>query len=256
MQWWSSIFVAGAVGGMSPELARMAVRAQSGEFALWLAKLVNEPSFSIAVPVIASLGILLLLALIGGLVAHYVREESNGKAFLLGIGAPAFVLSTLGAASSNGDVTKFTSVIPAGTAMNGSSFPFSSAFAQSKTEAPPATVLLDVGAISGPCVECRVVLQDEAGQQLATQPIGAGEKQVELVVPSGAATATIEGVGDTNNAQFSLSGLAENQPGAGGTVDIEVSRSRNYLNDFRYLLGNASIQPFDIELKQSAPATQ
>lgn len=256
MQWWSSIFVAGAIGGMSPELARMTVRAQSGEFASWLAKLGKEEAYSGAVPVIASIGILLLLAIIGGLVAHFVREEDKGKAFLLGIGAPAFLLSTLSAASPSRDVTKPTPVLPAAGETNNGFFLFSNAFAQSEPNAAPAKVLLDIGAISKQCVECRVVLQDANGQELGIQAVIAGAKQVEFVVPAGAATATIEGVGNTNNAQFSLDGLGQTARGENGVVDIQVLRSRNYLNDFRYLLGNGAIQPFDIELKAAPVAIQ
>ena len=232
----------------------MTVRAQSGEFASWLARLDAEEAYSGVVPVIASIGILLLLAIIGGLVAHFVKEEDKGKAFLLGIGAPAFLLSTLSAASPPQDVTKATPVLPAREGVNNGFFLFSSAFAQSESNTAPTRVLLDIGAISGQCIECRVVLQDANGQELGTQAVVAGDKQVEFVVPAEAATATIEGVGNTNNAQFSLDGLEQTAPGENGVVDIQVSRSRNYLNDFRYLLGNGAIQPFDIELKAVTPA--
>ncbi len=245
--------MAGAVGGMSPELARMAVRAQSGEFANWLAKLDKEAAYSVAVPIIASIGILLLLALIGGLVAHFVREEVNGKAFLLGIGAPAFVLSTLTAASPTQEVTKTTTVVTEGAMIKNSSFLVSNAFAQSESTVAPAEVLLNIGAISQQCVDCRVVLQDANGQELVTKPVETGAKEVQFVVPQGAATATIEGVVGTNNARFSLNDLGQASPSGNGVIDIEVSRSRNYLNDVRYLLGNGAIQPFDIELKAAAP---
>lgn len=54
MQWLKSAFVAGALGGMSPELARLLVRLQDGQFTEWLARLVDGPATSIAFAVAVS----------------------------------------------------------------------------------------------------------------------------------------------------------------------------------------------------------
>lgn len=262
MQWLKSAFVAGALGGMSPELARLLVRAQDGQLADWLARLVDQPGTAITFAVVVSIVIFALLGLLGGLVAHFGNEPNIGKAYILGIGAPAFILSTVGASSTPNQVTKeikveqvgaHLSTAPASTRTGWLELMVSPAHAQTAPapqgqEVPLLT--LDTSAIAGDCADCRVIFKDVTGTVLASEAVTAASGSISLSVPDAAATATLEGVTNANNAQFSLEALAG--PAAdpsGQPLALEISKSRNYVNDLRFLLGNNAIQPFDIELK-------
>ncbi|MBX9467171.1 MAG: hypothetical protein KL839_04680 [Rhizobium sp.] len=260
MPWLNTAFIAGAIGGISPELARFLVRAQGGHFAVWIEKLLQEPWISILVPVAVSIVILLLLGLLGGIVAHYGNEPNIGKAFMLGIGAPAFILSTVGAIAPANEVVKDTKVqavsmevsqpetdilgylgamlITAGHAQN---------LPSQGTPVPQLT--FDTQAIAGDCPDCRVVFQDSSGNVLSSEQVG-GNSASTIEVPNDATTAILSGVPDANGAQFSLDSLKSSTDGtASETYSLEVTKSRNYINDFRYILGNNAIQPFDLELK-------
>lgn len=266
MPWLKSAFVAGALGGMSPELARLLVRVQDGQLAAWLARLVDKPATSIAFAVAASIVIFALLGLLGGLVAHFGNETNIGKAYMLGIGAPAFILSTVGASTSPDQVTKDTKVEQVGARLSTvpTSIPtrlvgllVSPAHAQTapaprEPEAPLLT--LDTSAIAGDCADCRLIFKDVSGSVLASETVGAASGSVSLPVPDAAATATLEGVANANNAQFSLDALGEASAAPSGEpLALEISKSRNFANDIKFLLGNNAIQPFDIELKATRP---
>jgi hypothetical protein len=258
----NTAFFAGALGGISPELARYLVRAQNGQLGAWFEKLVAEPLLSILVPVAVSIVILLLLGLLGGIVAHFGNEPNIGKAFMLGIGAPAFVLSTVGASGQGKEVVKDTPVRNAGIEYRlsptdgmawAASFFGTAAHAQTL---PPISTLptltFDTKALPGNCAECRVVFQDSSGSVLSSAPVGS-DTATTVEVPSTATIAIISGIPDTNSAQFSLESLA----GASGQADtqplsVEITKSRNFSNDFKYLLGNSAIEPFDLQLKATA----
>lgn len=262
MQWLKSAFVAGALGGMSPELARLLVRVQDGQLAAWLARFVDQPAKAVAFAVAASFVIFVLLGLLGGLVAHFGNEPNIGKAYMLGIGAPAFILSTVGASGVPDQVTKETKVeqvgalsatAPAPTRTGWLELVVSPAHAQTAPapqgqEAPLLT--LDTSAIAGDCADCRVIFKDVTGTVLASEAVTAAGGAVSLSVPDAASTATLEGVTNANNAQFSLEALAGSAADPSGQpLALEVGKSRNYFNDVKFLLGNNAIQPFDIELK-------
>lgn len=257
MPWVNAVFVAGAIGGMAPELARLLVRAQTGEFAKWLARLQNETLFSVAVPIIVGAGILILLALIGGLVAYYVREIHIGKAFLLGIGAPAFLLSTTGAVPKLKENTKETEIkiTQAASELFGAlSVIITTAQAQNIVKPHQSVVTLDLTGIATACDGCRLTFQDSQGEVLKSESLDQKDSIIRLAVPPAAKTALIEGVEATNDARFSLDQVYDAQAQA-GQATIEVSRDRNYLNDVRYILGNDVIEPFDIQLQSQIRAT-
>lgn len=262
MQWLKSAFVAGALGGMSPELARLLVRVQDGQLAAWLARLVDKPATSIAFAVAASIVIFALLGLLGGLVAHFGNEPNIGKAYMLGIGAPAFILSTVGASSPPDQVTKDTKVeqvgarlstVPTSTGAGWLELLVGTAHAQTALPTPEQgapLLTLDTSAIAGDCADCRLIFKDVSGSVLASEAVGAAGGSFSLPVPDAAATATLEGVANANNAQFSLDALGEAAAAPSGEpLALEISKSRNFANDLRFLLGNNAIQPFDIELK-------
>lgn len=262
MQWLKSAFVAGALGGMSPELARLLVRVQDGQLAAWLARFVDQPVKAIAFAVAASIVIFVLLGLLGGLVAHFGNEPNIGKAYMLGIGAPAFILSTVGASGVPDQVTKETKVEQAGVNLSTSppSIPkrlveFLVSPAHAQTAFPPQgeeapLLTLDTSAIAGDCADCRVIFKDVSGSVLGSEAVAAGSGPVSLSVPDAAATATLEGVVNANNAQFSLEALAgASASPSGPPLALEVSKNRNFVNDLRFLLGNNAIQPFDLELR-------
>nr|CAD6614375.1 hypothetical protein RTCK_02645 [Rhizobium sp. TCK] len=255
MSWLNTAFIAGAIGGLSPELARLLVRAQTGEFVAWLKGIREEPWFSIAVPVAGSFGIMFLLALIGGLVAHYVREEQRGKAFILGIGAPAFLLSTAGAVPVPKENTKNTSIQSAANISGSSNFlysvAFSTAYAQVSGGEMPPSVILDITGIANACDGCSLTFHDRQGDPLGTRSLQHTDRLVEIAVPAAAATGVITGVEATNDARFSLEEVQEGSAVNGASPRIEVYRDRNYVNDFRFLLGDKGIQPFDIQLKSA-----
>lgn len=256
----NTAFVAGAFGGISPELARYLVRAQGGQLSVWLGKLAEEPWASILVPIVVSTVVLLLLGLLGGLVAHFGNEPNIGKAFMLGIGAPAFVLSTFNAAGPAKEVVKDTKVqdasiqwsVPADDylASLGAMFITAGHAQDLPMQTPPVPQLtFDTKAIAGDCPQCRVEFQDSFGSLLSSEPVPSGDTTT-IKVPNDAATAILSGVPDANSAQFSLDSL---QPPTGGpdtgTYSLEVTKTRNFLNDFRYVLGNNAIEPFDIQLR-------
>lgn len=259
MPWLNTAFIAGAIGGISPELARYLVRAQGGHLAAWIEKLAQEPWLSILAPVAVSIAILALLGLIGGIVAHYGNEPNIGKAFMLGVGAPAFLLSTVGAITPAKEVVKDIQLGPVSTEIQsprtdllghlGSIF-VTTAHAQNLPSpgAPGPQIIFDTTAIAGACPTCRVEFQDSSGSVLSSEPVGGDSATV--TVPDAATSAILSGVPDANSAKFSLDSLAPPSP-EGGTrpLSVEVTKSRNYLNDFRYILGNNAIEPFDLELK-------
>jgi len=256
----NTAFVAGAFGGISPELARYLVRAQGGQLGVWLGKLAEEPWASILVPIVVSAVVLLLLGLLGGLVAHFGNEPNIGKAFMLGIGAPAFVLSTFNAAGPVKEVGKDTKVQDASIhwsvprendylASLGAVFITAGHAQDLPMQTPPVPQLtFDTKAIAGACPTCRVEFQDSSGSVLSSEPVGGDNATV--TVPDAATSAILSGVPDTNSAKFSLESLAPLNPEGGNRpLSVEVIKSRNYLNDFRYILGNNAIEPFDLELK-------
>lgn len=197
----------------------------------------------------------------GGLVAHFGNEPNIGKAYMLGIGAPAFILSTVGASSPPDQVTKETKVeqvgaylstVPTSTGAGWLELVVGTAHAQPALPTPEQSaplLTLDTSAIAGDCADCRLIFKDVSGSVLASEAVGAAGGSFSLPVPDAAATATLEGVANANNAQFSLDALGEAAAPSGEPLALEISKSRNFANDIKFLLGNNAIQPFDIELK-------
>ena len=260
MPWLNTAFFAGAIGGMSPEFARILVRVQGGQIADWFAKLAEEPWLSILAPIASSIAVLLLLGLIGGIVAHYGNEPNMSKAFVLGIGAPAFLLSTAGAIAPLKDVVKDTEVKAVSVEIDPSPMHLfydlgeiliTTGHAQEPPSqvAPAPQLIFDTKAIAGDCPACRVEFQDSSGSVLSSETVG-GENATAVTVPDTATSAILSGVPDSNSAKFSLDSLAPLSPEEGNRpISVEVTKSRNYLNDFLYILGNSAVEPFDLELK-------
>ncbi|MCJ8239395.1 hypothetical protein [Peteryoungia algae] len=260
MPWLNTAFFAGAIGGMSPELARILVRAQGGQIADWFEKLAQEPWLSILAPIAGSIAILVLLGLIGGIVAHYGNEPNISKAFVLGVGAPAFLLSTAGAIAPVKDVVKDTEVKAVSVEIDpkptellnylGEILVTTGHAQDLPSEAALAPQLIfDTKAIAGACPACRVEFQDSSGSVLSSETVG-GDKATVVTVPDTATSAILSGVPDSNSAKFSLESLAPPSAQEGDRpISVEVTKSRNYLNDVLYILGNSAIEPFDLELK-------
>jgi hypothetical protein len=78
--------VSGALGGMSPEIARLLVRVQNGEFQDWLAKIAKHADgWEMSIPAVCETVILVMLGVLGGLVAYAIEETNVRKAFVVGI---------------------------------------------------------------------------------------------------------------------------------------------------------------------------
>ena len=105
--------VSGALGGMLPEITRLLIRVQNGEFQDWLAKIVKSVDAweMQASPRFVKSSFLSCWVCLAVRLPMPLKRRMFEKAFVAGIEAPAFILSTYATATkSEGNIVKSTQV--------------------------------------------------------------------------------------------------------------------------------------------------
>lgn len=223
------IFFCGGFGGIAPSLVDFAQTLAEGKLREWFMN-TTEAFYSIAAGAAGAF----LYFILGGIVALVLREQDTWKAVILGIAAPSLIIS----AKSGG-----MQGVPKSTTPTVVSMIFTPAFAQEPAPAGPGLQIKPAWAGKGSCMDCEIKFYDRNGDLLKSQPIVPQDAAPPAVaVPKTATEVWISG-GGTNPAVVDIRKVA---PDANqGTVTLDVSRQRNYSNDFWRGLGNKSIQPYD-----------
>jgi len=227
-----TIFLCGGFGGIAPSLVDFAQTLAEGRLREWFMN-TTEAFYSLAAGAAGAF----LYFILGGVIVLILREQDMWKAVIIGIAAPSLIIS----AKSGG-----VDGVPKVTTPTVVSMLFTPAFAQDGPQPVPELQIKPAWAGKGTCTDCQVKIYDHNGDLLKSQSIGPQDAAPPAVaVPKTATQVWISG-GATNPAIVDLKKVA---PDANqGTLTIDVSRQRNYSNDFWRGLGNKSIQPYDFDV--------
>jgi len=228
------IALIGGTGGVLPTLVDKLEAWNGGEVSIWL---VSAPSVWIAILV----AVIPMIAyfVIGAVIAAVYEDQSVQKALLLGIGAPAFIVASVGGSDNRPEQIKVTH-------LDGLGF-VTSAFAQSSVGEPE--IYLDVGkfASGGGCETCTVTFWGADGKPIATEPL-ATASSATIEVPNTAKVLEFRGV-DTNPAQVDLGKVYQGYTGGDGKVTLDIDINRSYWNDFSRSLGAKGTQPYNFDVQ-------
>lgn len=219
---------------MLPTLVDKVEAWNEGVVSIWL---LTAPNFWIAI--LVAVIPMLVYFLIGAIVAAVYEDQNLQKAFLLGIGAPAFIVASVSNAGNRPEQIKVTHA-------DGLGF-VTSAYAQSSIGEPE--VYLDVGRFTDGkgCVTCTVTFWGADGKPIATEPL-ATASSATIEVPNSAKVLEFRGM-DTNPAQVDLGKVYQGYTSGTGKVTLDVDLNRSYWNDFSRSLGAKSIQPYNFDVQ-------
>ena len=230
---WRIVF-AGGFGGIAPSLLDRARALYSGEVVAWFAK--QEYIWMSALCVTLAM---LIYFSIGAAVAVLSKEEVSHKAMLIGIGAPALIMAAF---NPIGDRARNAE---AQIQRAGAQFTlFPSAFAQEQTGDPEKQ--RDVILKPEGCVGCNVEIRGADGTVLKSVPLPADSTAATITIPQGADALVLSGQ-NTNAAVVPLDSIA---PAAAGqkSPTLDITRDRNFWNDFSRSMGNQSARPYDFRV--------
>ena len=176
---------------------------------------------------------------IGAVVAVLSKEEVPHKAMLIGVGAPALIMAAL---NPNGDRAKNEQTRPQQANVRFTFFP--SAFAQE--QAGDAQGQRDVILKPEGCVGCSVEIRGADGTVLKSVPLPSDSTKATVTIPQGADTLVLSGQ-NTNTAVVPLDSVV---PAAAGqkSPTLDITRDRNFWNDFSRSMGNQSARPYDFRV--------
>jgi len=230
---WRIALIGGA-GGVLPTLVDKVEAWNEGVVTVWLG---SAPNVWIAI--LVALIPMIVYFIIGAIVAYVYEDQSMQKALLLGIGAPAFIVASVG---NTGDQPEQIKV----TRSEGLSL-VSSAYAQFAGR--EAEVYLDVGKFTSGngCDTCTVTFWGADGKPIATQPL-ATAPSATIEVPDTAKVLEFRGM-DTNPAQVDLGEVHQGYTSGTGKITLDVDVNRSYWNDFNRSLGAKGVQPYNFDVQ-------
>jgi len=225
------IFLCGGFGGIAPSLVDFAQVLAEGRLREWMADL-TEMFYSLAAGAAGAF----VYFVLGGCVALILREQDTWKALVLGVAAPSLIVS----AKSGG-----VDGVPKATTPTVVSMLLSPAFAQDAAPDGSTGLQIKPAWVGNGCSDCEIKFYNQNGDLLKSQPIGPKEDVPSVTVPDTTRKVWISG-GSTNPAVVDIRKVAPDANN--GTVTLDVSRERNFSNDFWRGLGNKSIQPYDFSV--------
>lgn len=231
------ILLVGGLGGALPNLVDKVAAWNEGAIHIWL---LSAPNIWIAL--LVAMVPVALYFLIGSIVATVYENQSLQKAFLLGLGAPAFIV-----ASANTDGAKPTDIIKV--TSFGLSAVVSTAYAQATRDSPE--VRLNIGRVADACGACEIKFLGADGNTISTAPLDAPSAEV-INVPDGAKIIEFSGA-DANPAKLDLDRLGGGTSVSGGSVTLDVDLNRSYWNDLNRSFGVKAVQPYNFDVRVGQP---
>jgi len=230
---WRIVLI-GGLGGILPSLLDKVQAWNSGEVEKWLE---SAPNIGIAVMVAGVPTAFYFM--IGALIAHVYESQSAQKALLIGLGAPAFILTAVDNGRDQPGQLQLASSLSAGFV--------GTAFAQSGTGSADVQLKLEESFMAHGCGDCSVTFLGASGEAIASEPLSSGVSGI-LNVPNETQVILFNG-SDANAAELDLRQLEPSGTAAEGPVTLDVGINRSYWNDLARSFGAKSVQPYSFSIE-------
>ena len=228
------IALIGGLGGILPSLLDKMQAWNSGEVQTWLGSAPN-----VGVAVLVALVPTAFYFMTGALIAHLYESQSAQKALLIGLGAPAFILTAVDNGRNQAAELQVGSSLSAGFV--------SAAFAQSEVGSVDLQLKLEESVAGQGCENCTVTFLGASGEAIANEPLSSATSGV-LSVPSETQVIRFDGP-DANAAELDLRQLETPGAAAEGPVTLDVGINRSYWNDLARSFGAKSVQPYSFSIE-------
>ncbi|MCF6370144.1 hypothetical protein [Rhizobium halophilum] len=231
---WRIVLI-GGLGGVLPSLLDKVQAWNSGEVARWLESAPN-PLIAILVAAVP----IAFYFLCGALIAAIYESQSAQKALLIGLGAPAFILSAVNNTNDQPNQIQITGSLGAGLV--------GVAFARSVAASPDVQLKLDNLVTGQGCGDCSVTFLGEGRQPIAREPLSQAAQSGPLTVPEETQVILFNG-SDANAAELDLRQLEASGMSSEGPVTLDVGIRRSYWNDLARSFGAKDVQPYSFSIE-------
>ncbi len=228
------IALIGGLGGVLPTLLDKVQAWNSGEVQTWL-----ETAPNIAIAVVVAGVPTAFYFMIGALIAYVYESQSAQKALLIGLGAPAFILTAVDNGHNQPAELQVASSFSIGFV--------GAAFAQSGAGSADVQLKLEGPSLAQGCGDCSVTFLGPSGEAIASEPLSSAASGV-LNVPSETQVIRFNG-SDANAAELDLRQLETPVTAAEGPVTLDVGINRSYWNDLARSFGAKSVQPYSFSIE-------
>ncbi|HEX2146899.1 MAG TPA: hypothetical protein VHG11_04520, partial [Pseudorhizobium sp.] len=223
------------VGGVLPSLLDKVQAWNSGEVQRWL-----ETAPNLTIAIVVACAPTAFYFLIGGLIAAIYESQSAQKALLIGLGAPAFILSAVNNTGNQPSQIQLAATLHMGI--------IGAAFAQSATESPDVQLKLHEAITGQGCGDCFVTFLGAGGETIATEPLSQVAGSGSVSVPEETQVILFDG-SDANAAELDLRQLEASRAPNGGPVTLDVGINRSYWNDLARSFGAKDVQPYSFSVE-------
>lgn len=230
---WKIILV-GGIGGLLPSLLEKSQAWNNGIIAIWL---MTAPNIWIAI-LVASVPMIIYFV-IGALMAAVYESQSAQKALLIGLGAPASILTYVSGAQQEPSQLKVADAVQFRI--------IGTAHAQSGAIPPDVQLKLDGSFPGQACVDCSVTFLGGDGRPIAIEPLVPSSPNA-LSVPDDTEVLLFKGPA-TNPAELDLRQLDTSRVAGEGPVTLDVGVNRSYWNDLARSFGARDVQPYNFSIE-------